>query len=146
MQSKGVALLLWSVAFHLSLRLACHLAWQQTRTPGPGTLVQCFNLFKSSHMIHCDLACVLTALCRWGGEGCVPALSTWGGWTSCHVTWGLQSCWSEETRKTCSLSTASEMSPCDQCWPVHTELELRIKSWVIFYFHALMIADDTLIL
>lgn len=58
---------------------------------------------------HPFFTATLTARCRWGGKERVPVLSTWRGWTSCHVIWGLLSCWSEETRKMSLPSTANEV-------------------------------------
>lgn len=59
----------------------------------------------------------LIAPCRWEEEEYVPVLSTWHGWTSCPVTSGHLSCWSEETRKMSSPSIASDAySRLDTLW------------------------------
>lgn len=71
----------------------------------------------------------LIAPCRWEEEEYVPVLSTWHGWTSCPVTWGHLSYWSEETRKMSSPSIASDTLAQDY---IHSESEMTTK--MIFWF------------
>lgn len=113
----------WLVMFYLNLTAYNHFAFKTNHLDVLNSLLAVeHKLFTPLNLLCCDSVCFLTAPCRWGGEECVPVLSTWGGWTSCHVIWDLQSWWSEETRKTSSPSTANKMSLWDQC--TDTELQL----------------------